>query len=129
MLVNIGVLMAFIIIAIVLAISLKIRNPEISAIISITICISIISLSVDRLGSMLKVLDRISSYIKVDKEYLSILLKLIGIAYICEFASGISKDAGYNAVAAQIELFGKLTMLVVSIPVLMQVIEMILGMM
>lgn len=126
---NIGVLMAFIIIAIVLAISLKSRNPEISAIISVTICISIISLSVDKLKSMLKVLDRISAYIKVDSEYLSILLKLIGIAYICEFASGISKDAGYNAVAAQIELFGKLTMLVVSVPVLMQVIEMILGMM
>lgn len=126
---NVGIVMALVIIAIILAISLKSRNPEISAMVSVAICTSIIVMCVDRLGSMLKVLDKISSYIKVDKEYLSVLLKLIGIAYICEFASGISKDAGYSSVASQIELFGKLTMLVVSIPVLMQVIEMILNMM
>lgn len=126
---NVGIVMALVIIAIILAISLKSRNPEISAMVSVAICISIIVMCVDRLGSMLKVLDKISSYIKVDKEYLSVLLKLIGIAYICEFASGISKDAGYSSVASQIELFGKLTMLIVSIPVLMQVIEMILNMM
>ena len=55
------------------------------------------------------------------------LVKLIGIAYICEFAASISKDAGYSAVASQIELLGKLTMLVVSLPVFMQVVQTVLS--
>lgn len=126
---NIGSLMSLIIIAVILALSLKSRNPEISSLISVAICIIIIALCVGRIGTIIDTLKRISEYIKIDGAYIVILLKLIGIAYICEFASGISKDAGYSSVASQIELAGKLTMLMVSLPVLMQVIETILGMM
>lgn len=126
---NVGAFMALIIVAVMLAVSLKAKNPEVSALVSLAVCIVIIGLCVSRLGAVLDVVDKIAAYIKVDKSYLAVLLKLIGIAYICEFASGISRDAGYSAVASQIELFGKLTMLVVSLPVLMQVIEMILEMM
>ena len=71
-------------------------------------------------------MNRIINYIHIDRLYIGILIKLIGIAYICEFAAGISKDAGYQAIASQIELVGKLTMLMVSMPVLMQVLNTIL---
>lgn len=126
---NIGAITALIIIAVILAVSLKSKNPEISSLMSVAVGIVIIALCVGRIGTILEFLDRISGYIKVDKEYIAILLKLIGIAYICEFASGISKDAGYSSVASQIELMGKLTMLVTSLPVLIQVLDMILDMM
>ena len=126
---SIGILMALIIIAIILALSLKSRNPEISSIISVGLCLVIISVCVDMLNIIINKVKSISSNVDIDKTYIFILLKLIGIAYICEFASGISKDAGYSAVASQIELLGKLTMLMVSLPVLEQVIEIIINMM
>ncbi|MBR1815741.1 MAG: stage III sporulation protein AD [Lachnospiraceae bacterium] len=126
---SIGILMALVIIAIILALSLKSRNPEISSIISVGLCLVIISVCVDRLNVIINKVKSISSNVDIDKTYIFILLKLIGIAYICEFASGISKDAGYSAVASQIELLGKLTMLMVSLPVLEQVIEIIINMM
>ena len=69
---------------------------------------------------MLSGIEVLTDKIRMDSTYLVILVKLIGIAYICEFAASISKDAGYSAVASQIELLGKLTMLVVSLPVFMQ---------
>ncbi|MBQ8412467.1 MAG: stage III sporulation protein AD [Lachnospiraceae bacterium] len=125
---NIGVLMSLVIVAIVLAISLKSRNPEISSIIGIAISIVIISLVVGYMGNIVATLKYIYGYINIKEGYFLILLKLIGIAYICEFASGISKDAGYSAVASQIELTGKVTMLVVSLPVLVSVVETVLGM-
>jgi stage III sporulation protein AD len=78
--------------------------------------------------SIMSVVDRLNSYISIDQGYLLILFKLIGIAYVCEFASGISRDAGYGAIASQIELLGKLTMLAVSLPVLLAVLEMVTGM-
>lgn len=125
---NIGVLMSLVIVAIVLAISLKSRNPEISSIIGIAISIVIISLVVGYIGNIVATLKYIYGYINIKEGYFLVLLKLIGIAYICEFASGISKDAGYSAVASQIELTGKVTMLVVSLPVLVSVVETVLGM-
>lgn len=40
-----------------------------------------------------------------------VILKMVGITYIAEFASGICKDAGYQTIAGQIETFAKLTIL------------------
>jgi stage III sporulation protein AD len=48
---------------------------------------------------------------------------MIGITYIAEFAAGICKDAGYGAVGTQIEIFGKLSVLAVSMPILLALIE------
>ncbi|MBQ9234102.1 MAG: stage III sporulation protein AD [Lachnospiraceae bacterium] len=126
---NIGSLMALIIIAVMLALSLKNKNPEISSIISLGLCLSIIAISVERIKIIVLRSKNISLNVDIDKTYILILLKLLGIAYICEFAAGISKDAGYSAVASQIELMGKLTMLMVSLPVLSQVIDIIISMM
>ncbi len=120
---SIGALMALVIIAIMLAISIRTINPAISSIISAALCLMIIGICVSRIGAILDSIKGIFANIKLDETYLLILLKLIGIAYICEFASGISKDAGYGAVASHIELLGKLTMLMVSLPVFIQVIE------
>ncbi len=124
---DIGVVMALIIIAIMLALSLKSRSPEISSLVSVAICIVIIGLCITRIQAIVELFRNLAGYISIENTYIFILLKLIGIAYICEFASGISKDAGYSAVASHIELMGKLTMLMVSVPVLLEVVESILG--
>lgn len=112
-----------------LVLLLKSKNPEISGLMSIAICLVIISLCVDKLKIFVESVENITTLIKLDKTYVAVLLKLIGIAYICEFGAGISKDAGYSAVASHIELLGKLTMLTVSLPVFISVVQMILDMM
>ncbi len=126
---SIGVVMAFIIVAVILAISIKSKSPEFSSLISVALGLTVISLCIDRLKVIISSLKGITDSIDIDKTYIFILIKLIGIAYICEFAAGISKDAGYGAVAAQIELIGKLTMLMVSLPVLVKLVESIAGLM
>ena len=51
------------------------------------------------------------------------ILKMIGITYIGQFSSGICKDAGYSAIAGQIELFCKLAIMAVSMPILLALLE------
>ena len=55
------------------------------------------------------------------------MLKVIGITYVCEFSSGVCRDAGYQAVAGQIEVLGKLTVMFAGLPILFAVIEQIHG--
>ncbi|MGN0334042.1 MAG: SpoIIIAC/SpoIIIAD family protein [Lachnospiraceae bacterium] len=55
--------------------------------------------------------------------YLTILVKIIGIAYLSEFASGLCRDAGYQSIAVSIEMFAKLTILVLCIPILTALLE------
>ncbi len=68
-------------------------------------------------------LGKIQETLPVDTEYISTLVKMIGITYIGQFASGICKDAGYSTTAAQIELFCKLSVMVLSMPVLMALLK------
>ena len=72
----------------------------------------------DRLIIIEETIHTISELITINTSYIQILLKIIGITYIAEFATGICKDAGYSTIASQIEIFAKLTILAFSMPVL-----------
>ena len=76
-----------------------------------------------RLEVILDAMERMRGYIRVDSAYLGTLLKMIGITYVAEFASGIFRDAGYGALGNQIQILGKLSVLGVSMPVFLALFE------
>ncbi len=53
----------------------------------------------------------------------SLLLKIVGIAYICDFVSLICKDLNYESVGKKIEMSGKLIILVYSFNVILKFID------
>ena len=118
-------LVAAIVILIMLAIKINKINPEYSTLLSIGACLLIIFYVIGKLTNIFGYIDRITALINIDVIYIEIILKMVGIAYVCEFASNICKDAGYGAVASQIELAGKVSMLALGLPVLMSVIDLI----
>lgn len=71
-----------------------------------------------KLKVIAETISTISNAINIDDFYMKTLLKMLGVVYIAEFASGICKDAGYQTISGQIEIFAKLTLLVLSMPVL-----------
>lgn len=80
-----------------------------------------------RLRVILDGLRKIQAMIRLNPVYLNTLLKMTGITYIAEFSSGICKDAGYGALGNQIEIFGKLSILAVSLPVILALLETLQG--
>jgi stage III sporulation protein AD len=52
-----------------------------------------------------------------------VLIKILGISYICEFSADICKDSGFTAISNQIQIFGKLSILVVSMPIFMNLLN------
>lgn len=51
-----------------------------------------------------------------EEEYLTILFKALGICYITQFACDICRDSGESALASQAELAGKLSLLILALP-------------
>lgn len=73
------------------------------------------------LSALESVITRIHEFetaIGLDKEYLGILLRMLGIAYLTQFVVSLCRDAGNGAVAGQVGIVGKISMLLVSFPVL-----------
>ena len=68
-------------------------------------------------------INEILEKMPIPKKYFYQLLKMLGITYAADFSSNICKDAGYQAIAVQIELFGKVTILVLSLPILLTLLR------
>ncbi len=109
--------------AVFLALPLKKDKPEFSMLIILSSCLIILGLALSRLGDIVSFIRQVSGYIGDGSLYIDILLKIIGITYVAEFSSNICRDAGYGAAGNQIDFFGRLMILAVSMPILMTLIE------
>ncbi len=81
------------------------------------------------LGKAVEELKNWESILGGNATYISLLLKLIGITYICDFAANLCKDSGYSALSSHIELFGKIAIMVAGFPVIRIMIDMLEGIM
>ena len=113
--------------AVLLAVSLKGVKGEYGTYIAVAAGLFIFFYGVGKLSGILDTMKEIQSFIQINGVYLSTLMKMIGITYIAEFAAGLCKDAGYSSVGAQIEIFGKLSILAVSMPILLALVETLQG--
>ncbi|MCC2231547.1 stage III sporulation AC/AD family protein [Hominifimenecus microfluidus] len=111
------------IVTVLIAGQLKVLKSEYSLYLSVAVMLLIFFYSAGRLGGILSVMEQIQTYFPVNEIYVRTLLKIVGVSYIAEFASHVCRDAGYGAVGSQIEIFGKLTVLAVSMPILTALLE------
>lgn len=110
-----------------LALQFKSGKSEYGIYISIALSILVFVGILGHLETLIETMRRIGSYIHVDNIYISTLLKMLGITYVSEFSSSICKDAGYQTIAGQIEIFGKLAVFVLSMPVLLALLDTVRG--
>src|SRR5690606_28694231 len=83
---------------------------------------------IDQIYMIIQMIERIAINANVNSVYVETILKIIGIAYIVEFASQITKDAGQGSIASKIEMAGKIVILAMAVPILTILIEMIIKM-
>ena len=108
-----------------LALQFKSGKSEYCIYVSLAVSLFLFLCMLSRLEIFVQTVKKIADYIKLDAGQMSILLKMAGVTYVAEFASGICKDAGYQNIAVQIEIFTKLTILAIGMPVLLALLELI----
>ncbi len=59
--------------------------------------------------------------------YMGVLWKALGITYLCEFAGNVCRDSGNTLIAGQIDLCGKVAVMLLGMPILWALIETITG--
>ena len=108
-----------------LALQFKSGKSEYGIYVSLVVSLFLFLCMLSRLEIFVRTVKKIADYIKLDAGQMSILLKMAGVTYVAEFASGICKDAGYQNIAVQIEIFTKLTILAIGMPVLLALLKLI----
>lgn len=108
---------------VLLAVQFKNVKAEYGMYISLALGLLIFASLLDKISWLMKVLKEIADAVNLDSDYLKTLWKVLGVTYVAEFASSICKDAGYQTIALQIEVFAKITIMVLSLPVLMALLQ------
>lgn len=110
-------------VGILLAVPMKSHKPEYSIYIGLAVCLLILTYSVNYFTRILTGMESLQTYLGDNFQYLSILFKAVGAAYVCEFCSAICKDAGYVGMAGQVETVGKMYILLIGMPVLFALMQ------
>lgn len=117
------------IIAVLLAAIIKSQRPEIAMQVSIVTGILIFVVIAVKLSAVIDFIKTFSSKADIDSTYITILLKIIGIAYIAEFGAEVCKDAGESSIASKIELAGKVTIVILAVPIISSLLDLVVKLM
>ena len=110
-----------------LALMIRKHRPEFALLIALVTSAIILAGTIEWLSEIMNGLRQIIEECGVDTRYFSMIAKVIGTAYITQFAAEILRDSGENAVASKIEAAGKICILALTLPVLASFMELCIG--
>ena len=113
-------------VALISIIIIKQYKPEFAIYISIISGVIIFYMIMGELSKIISLLQSISDKSGISTKFLSLLLKITGIALLTEFAISICKDSGEGAIASKIEIGSKVIIVSMSIPIISSLLEVVL---
>ncbi len=98
-------------------------KPEYTVLISVISSILIFGLIIIGLSDAFNVMKVLLDKIQINNKYTEIIVKSLGICYVTQLASDSCKDAGQTAIANKVELAGKVSIILISLPLFLDLLE------
>ncbi len=105
---------------------LKEQKSALAFLLTLAVCILIVFHIMQYVVILMEGMDVFEAYFDSSGYYIKLIFKMVGITYLCEFGTNICKDAGQGAIATQVEMFGKIMILITGLPIILAVIEQII---
>lgn len=111
----------------VFAVLLKGTKPELAVGVSIVTCLALIFLCADGIRDVVLNFKEVVDMSGIDMRYFETVIKVIGIAYITQFAAEICRDSGQGSIALKTEMAGKISVLVLTMPIIRSFLELVIN--
>lgn len=99
------------------------ERAEISVVLGMVAGMIIFYYVLTQISVVVNFITEMLDMVAIEETYYLQLLKMLGVAYVAEFASSICKDAGHQSIAGMIELFAKISIVALSVPGLVFLVE------
>ena len=119
--------LAFALVSLVLILIVERDNKELGIMLMLVASIGIFVGVFSTIKEIVNILKKIADGAGVNSSYLMLILKVTGIAYLVEIVKNVCIDAGNSALAAKVELAGKVSVAVLTIPLVTNVISLVEG--
>ncbi len=124
---NIVTLCGFGILAAVLCVIVRQIKPESAVFVSIAAGIGILAAVVTAAAPSVGAITELAENAGIDGEFTKVLLKALAVCYITTLSADCARDAGESAVAAKLELGGRISIAMLSLPVFVELASMVTG--
>ncbi len=110
-------------ISLIIIIIVRQYKPEFTLYISLLAGALILLFIIGKIEGIIDLLTTLSNKTAINNEFLTLLIKITGIAFLTEFAVSICKDTGESAIASKIDMGGKVIIVSMSIPIISSLLE------
>lgn len=114
-------------VTVIAAMMIKQKEPALGGLLSLGVGIYIMVCLISRLFVTVQYLDELMESLSFAKSYLVILIKAVGITLVTEFGASLCRENGFQALADSIRVFGKISILMLGIPILTTLVNIIGG--
>ena len=109
----------------ILSLLIKQHRPEFAVALPMLGAAAIILCIAPYLKGILTMFEDMANRVGLESQYLHMVIKIIGVAYLSQFASELCRDAGEGSMASKIELAGKVMILTLSMPVIYRLLDLV----
>jgi stage III sporulation protein AD len=106
---------------------LKQYKPEYAIVVQLAASVFILLLVVSAMGDLINAVRELVNGSGIDTEYLTLLLKALGVAVLTQLAADACRDSGETALSNKVELAGKVTILLLCLPLVKAMIQLSAG--
>lgn len=114
--------------AAVLAMTVRSAHREMGAVFSMACGAALLLLLTEKLKEAAAAFGEMTQLAQIDQGMTALILKVLGVAMLAEFAAQACRDAGEEGIALRVETGGKLMLVTLSVPVLQKITRLILEM-
>ena len=100
-------------------------KPELAIFVSLAGSCIVLIFCIDALSGVIDLISNFVNKTGLNSGLFSLILKIIGIGYLTEFASNLCLDAGNNSVSEKILFAGKIFILILSLPIISSMLNII----
>lgn len=115
------------IVAVIAAMLIRQKEPAAGSVLSMGVGVCIMACLMSRMLVLVEYMDSLLEELAFAKSYLLILLKAVGITLVTEFGSSLCRENGFLALSDSIRVFGKVSVLMLGIPILATLVQIIGG--
>lgn len=113
----------------VLLIILRQEKPVMAVLLSIVFSVVIFVFMMGKITAIINIIKELVNRAGINYFFLATVLKIMGVAYLGEFAASICSDAGEQAVARKVEFASKIIIAVLALPIIVAIIESLMDLM
>ena len=122
--VSIGVLA---VVAVIVALTLRPKNAEIALMLTVACSVLILVALLSQARQIIGTVNSIVAASQINTGYIAILLKVVGICLLTEFAVNTCRDAGSQSLAGNVSLAGKLLVTITALPLYTDILTTVIG--